>query len=136
MAECRTLFLFSSCASGFVESLAASTLACASQAHLPRASAVGRHYDPFPFHLLNHPGRAVVADSEPPLNHRDRGLSSFEHDLQRLIVKFIALIPAARTIVLVRGVGVENLHLVFGRTLGAQKIAHFSDFRFGDKRSM
>ena len=67
--------------------------------HLTWACTIGRRDDPFPFHLLNHSGRAVVPNSEPSLNHRDRCLPAVEHDPQRLVVELVALFSAMRAVV-------------------------------------
>src|SRR5260370_41971507 len=83
-------------------------LARVPRSDLARPCAIGRHPDPLPFHLLNHPGRAVVPDSESSLNHRDRGLPGFEHDPHRLVVKLIVLVTPVRPVIPILSIGVEN----------------------------
>src|SRR5690625_6800252 len=42
-------------------------------------------YDPAPLHLLNDIGRAVVAYAQPPLHHRDRRVTSLDHNFYGII---------------------------------------------------
>src|ERR1700730_14451821 len=86
-----------------------------------------------PVPSLNHSGRAVVPDSEPPLNHRDRRLAAVEHDPQRLVVELVALFSPMRAVVPTRCRAFEDLLLIIGRALGSQKIAELSNLGLGNE---
>src|SRR6266478_36883 len=64
----------------------ARSLVGAAQSDFAWFRAVGGHHDIFALHLLDHPRRPVVTDSEPSLDHRDRRLIRFHNDPHRLIV--------------------------------------------------
>src|SRR5437588_7579318 len=108
----------------------------AAYADFARACTVGGHHDALPFHLLNHSGGAVITDSKPPLNHRDRCLPCFEHNTQSFVVEFISPIARAGCIIVTRSGVFENFHLIVGRTLVAQEIAYLPDFNLGNKGAM
>src|SRR2546428_4732615 len=75
--------------------------------------AIGWHHHPIALHLLDHPRGPVVADSQPPLDHRDRRLPGLDHDSHCLVVEVVALIHGASlAVVLARHLGFEDLHLI------------------------
>src|SRR5690242_480119 len=53
--------------------------------HRPAAQAIGRTDDAFVFHPLDQAGGPVVADPQPPLEHRRRRGSLLPDDVHRLI---------------------------------------------------
>ena len=100
-----------------------------------------RHWSgtiPSLLHLLNYSRRPVIPDSEPTLNHRNRGLAGLEYNPQRFVIELIALGPGSgRTRFLrVRGRGFKNLHLIIGCALGSPKIAELAELGLGHKGSM
>src|SRR5246127_2454680 len=76
------------------------SLVGAAKAYLTRPRAVRRHDDTLAFHLLHHPRRTIVTDSQAPLDHGDRSLVGFHHDADRVIVHFIVFLIALGTAIL------------------------------------
>src|SRR5215470_2441452 len=97
---------------------------------------MGSHNDPFPLHLLNYSRRPVIPDSQPTLNHRDRGLAGLQYNPQRFVIELITLVRATRPTFLVPGRGFENLHLIIGRAPSSPKIAQLAKLGLGHKGSM
>src|SRR5271156_4890154 len=107
------------------------------QADFARLGAVCRHDDSFTFHLLDHPRRAIVADSKPPLDHRDRRLVGLHHDSHRLIIHLVLYLAAESIAAVLAGrLGIKNFHAVLRRALLAQEIGELANLVLADKRSM
>src|SRR5215469_7775281 len=119
-----------------MRALHALSLVGATQPYLTRPRAVRRHDDTLAFHLLHHPRRTIVTDSQAPLDHGDRSLVGFHHDANRVIVHLIVFLIALGAGILAGRGSFQNFHSILGGPLLAQKIRQPPDFVFRNERSV
>src|SRR5574341_1721991 len=70
--------------------------------HLAPSIPRRRAHDPLLLHPLDHPGRARIADPQPPLDQRGRGLAGREHQVLGLLVDLVLLL-FLRNLLLLQG---------------------------------